>query len=139
MLFPDIEGRTLSLAALRGKVVLLNFWAAWCAPCVEELPSLARLRVCLAEPAFALIALALDRQGRELVEPFLGRLGVRDLPVYLDPTLASMRAVSPRGLPITRILEQDGREIGRLDGAAKWDSDEGAAFVRYFLKRHGGS
>jgi thiol-disulfide isomerase/thioredoxin len=134
--FVDGEGRTRGLEAFRGKLVLLNLWATWCGPCVEEMPALDRLQARLGGNDFTVLALATDRQGKPLVEPFLAKLGVRNLAMYLDTSGNVMRALKARGLPTTLLIDRDGREIGRLEGAATWDSDAAAAFLRYW--RDGG-
>lgn len=131
--FTDAADKPLTLADFKGRVVLLNFWATWCAPCVEEMPSLDRLQAAKGSPDFAVVALALDRQGRPLVEPFLEKLAVKSLPMYIDASSASMRAFNLRGLPTTILLDREGRELGRLEGAAKWDSPEAAAFIAHFI------
>jgi thiol-disulfide isomerase/thioredoxin len=135
--FVDADGKTLSLDDFKGKVVLLNLWATWCAPCVEEMPSLDRLQEKLGGDRFTVLALAMDKQGRPLVEPFLEKLGVKNLPMYLDPSGNATRALKARGLPTTVLIDRDGREIGRLEGSAVWDSVPAAAFLRWH--RDGGA
>jgi thiol-disulfide isomerase/thioredoxin len=132
--FAGGDGKTLTLADFRGRVVLLNLWATWCGPCVEEMPALDRLQARLGGPDFAVVALSVDRQGRSLVEPFLARLGVKNLAMYLDSGNAAMRALKIRGLPTTVLFDRDGREIGRLEGAAAWDSAAAETFIRFHVK-----
>lgn len=131
--FTDATDKKLTLADFKGRFVLLNFWATWCAPCVEEMPALDRLQAAKGGADFAVVALALDRQGRPLVEPFLQKLAVKSLPMYIDASSAAMRAFNLRGLPTTVLLDRDGNELGRLEGPAKWDSPEAAAFLQHFL------
>jgi thiol-disulfide isomerase/thioredoxin len=135
--FVDASGKTLSLDDFKGKVVLLNLWATWCAPCVEEMPALDRLQEKLGGDGFTVLALAMDRQGRPLVEPFLEKLGVKNLPMYLDPSGNATRALKARGLPTTVLIDRDGKEIGRLEGAAAWDSVAAAAFLRFHRDGNG--
>lgn len=118
--FTDIAEKPLTLADFRGKVVLLNYWATWCAPCVEEMPSLERLQAKLAGADFTVLAISVDRQGLSIVQPFLERIGLKGLPIYLDRSGASMRAFTVRGLPTTMIIDRDGNEAGRLEGMAHW-------------------
>jgi thiol-disulfide isomerase/thioredoxin len=131
--FTDAADKKLTLADFKGRVVLLNFWATWCAPCVEEMPALDRLQAAKGSADFMVLALALDRQGKPLVEPFLQKLAVKSLPMYIDASSAAMRAFNLRGLPTTILLDRDGRELGRLEGPAKWDSPEAAAFLQHFI------
>ena len=130
--FVDASGKTLSLDDFKGKVVLLNLWATWCAPCVEEMPALDRLQQALGGDGFMVLALAMDRQGRPLVEPFLEKLGVKNLPMYLDTSGNATRLLKARGLPTTVLIGRDGKELGRLEGSAVWDSAQAASFLRYF-------
>ena len=130
--FVDADGKARSLDDFKGKVVLLNLWATWCGPCVEEMPALDRLQARLGDDGFTVLALAMDKQGRSLVEPFLAKLGVKTLAMYLDTSGNATRALKARGLPTTFLIDREGREIGRLEGAAAWDSDAAAAFLRFW-------
>lgn len=132
--FTGPGGEAMDLDDLRGKVVLLNLWATWCAPCVEEMPALDRLQAQLGGDAFEVVALSLDRGGREQVEPFFGKLGIGSLAVYLDTEGASMKALAPRGLPTSILLDREGREVGRLEGAAEWDSPDALRLIRHFAQ-----
>jgi thiol-disulfide isomerase/thioredoxin len=131
--FTDASGRQLSLADFRGQVVLLNFWATWCVPCVQEMPSLDRLQAKLGSRRFTVLALSVDRQGLEVVKPFLAKTQVQSLPVYLDPPGGSMRAFGVRGLPTTVVIDRDGRDMGRIEGMAPWDTPEAEALVRHYV------
>ncbi len=133
--FTDGEGRRVDLSAFSGKLVLLNLWATWCGPCVKEMPSLDRLQATLGGDAFQVVALSLDRGGRAAVEPFYRKTGVANLALYLDPGSASMQALGLRGLPTTLLVDQEGRELGRVEGAVEWDAPEVVAFLRQHTGR----
>ena len=122
--FQDASGVTRNLAEFRGRVVLINLWATWCAPCITEMPALDRLQARRGGPEFEIVAIALDRQGERLVRPFFDNLALRKLALYLDPSNAASRVFDAKGLPISIFLDRDGREIGRVLGAAEWDSRE---------------
>lgn len=128
--FTDNEGRTLTIADFKGRVVLLNLWATWCGPCVKEMPSLDRLQGALGGDRFQVVALSTDRTAGAAVVPFYARLGIANLAVYLDPKSASLSALGPRGLPTTLLIDPEGREAARLEGGAEWDSPEMLAFLR---------
>ena len=134
--FVDGEGRKTDLSDFAGRTVLLNLWATWCGPCVKEMPSLDRLQATLGGRDFQVVALSVDRGGRDTVEPFFKKLGIQNLEVYLDPPNASMSALGPRGLPTTLLVGPDGQEMGRVEGGVEWDSPEVVAFLR---KQIGGS
>ncbi|AWU97382.1 TlpA family protein disulfide reductase (plasmid) [Azospirillum ramasamyi] len=136
--FIDAEGRRVDLADFKDRVILLNLWATWCGPCVKEMPSLDRLQAQLGGEAFEVVALSLDRGGRAAVEPFYRKTGVEHLRVFLDPASESMKALSLRGLPTTILIDPEGRELGRVEGAVEWDAPEVVAFLRQHLGHGGG-
>jgi thiol-disulfide isomerase/thioredoxin len=120
--FVDGAGAARSLADWRGRVVLVNLWATWCAPCIEEMPALDRIAGRLGGPDFEVLAIAVDRQGETVVRPFLEKLGLSRIALHLDPTNAVVRTLGAPGLPISVLVDREGRELGRVLGAAEWDS-----------------
>jgi thiol-disulfide isomerase/thioredoxin len=131
--FEDAKGAVLTLADFRGKVVLVNFWATWCVPCVKEMPALDRLSKRLAGPDFALVAISEDRGGAAVVEPFLKKLGTDNIGIYVDARGAFARAIGIKGLPTTLLLDRDGNAVGAYVGAAEWDAPEAEALIRHFM------
>lgn len=134
-IFTDAAGRERTLADFRGRVVLVNFWATWCAPCVREMPSLERLQAKLGGPDFTVIALSEDRSGWDKIGPFRDRLGLKALPLYHDVRSAAMFAVKASSLPTTILYDRDGKELGRMSRPAEWDSPDALALIRYFIDR----
>lgn len=128
--FRDAAGKELALADFRGRALVVNFWATWCAPCVEEMPALDRLHAALSADGIEVAAISVDRGGLRQVAPFFEVNGLKHLPVYLDPTGASMRAFAVRGLPTTIVIDRQGRDAGRLEGAAHWDSEPAMRLLR---------
>lgn len=128
--FVDGEERETGLEAFRGKVVLLNFWATWCGPCVRELPSLLRLRENFGEEDFAMIALSQDRNGSQEVVPFLRKHGLEAVPVYYDVDRAVSRDIRVPRMPTTILIDREGREAGRFEGAYDWDGPGAVELVR---------
>lgn len=133
LVFQRLDGSATGLASFRGQAVLLTVWATWCWSCREEMPALARLHRSLEGRPPAVLALSVDRDGAEVVEPLLAQLNVKDLPVYLDPTGASVGRLSISGLPTTILFGPDGCERGRWFGVRAWDQqhmmDEIAALL----------
>jgi thiol-disulfide isomerase/thioredoxin len=129
--FRDGNDQAVSLDDFRGRIVLLNLWATWCAPCIDEMPALERLQTALGGDAFTVVAVSIDRQGRRLVEPFLQRLNLSRLPVYLDPSGAVARSLGVPGLPTSVLIDRDGRELGRISGTAPWDGEAAANLIRF--------
>lgn len=129
----DLEGNLSNLEQYRGKVVLLSFWATWCAPCVAELPSLERLQAKFSSDKFSVIALSIDHGGAEKVGLFLKQHGLENLDA-LDPGGETLRALHANGLPRTYLLDRQGRIIGSLTGPADWDSDAAVALIAHYLE-----
>jgi len=127
--FDDDQGRPRSLADFRGKVVLLNIWATWCPPCRREMPSLDRLQSTLGGPDFEVAALSIDRAGIEVVRKFYAETGIRNLAIYIDSSGKAPRELGTVGVPSTLLIDREGRELGRLAGAAEWDAPEMVAFI----------
>ena len=136
-IFTAEDGTKRSLADFRGKIVLLNFWATWCGPCVREMPSLERLHKKLAGDGFTVLALSEDRKGWDKITPFRKEIGLTVLPLYHDVSSKMMFAAKITGLPTTILIGRDGKELGRLTGPAEWDSDEAVALMRYYIGKKG--
>ena len=131
--FKDADGRPVTLAAFRGRVVLLNFWATWCAPCIREMPSLDRVQAQFEEAGLTVVAVSEDFAGVPVVQPFFERLKLEHLQVYLDVEFALAKALGVRGLPTTLLIDRQGRLVGGLEGPAEWDEDDASALIRYYL------
>jgi thiol-disulfide isomerase/thioredoxin len=122
--FVDGAGRAQTLADFRGKVVLLNVWATWCEPCREEMPTLDRLQARLGGDRFQVVALSVDQQGASIARKFYDEFAIKALPLYVDPTAKAAFTLNAPGLPVTLLVDRNGREIGRHLGAVKWDAPE---------------
>jgi thiol-disulfide isomerase/thioredoxin len=122
--FQDDQGRDLTLANFRGRVVLLNLWATWCAPCRDEMPTLDRLQSRLGGKDFQVIALSIDRKGIEAVKDCYREVGVEKLAIYLDPSGKGTRDLAVPGVPTTLLINREGGEIARKLGEAQWNSPE---------------
>lgn len=131
--FADGEGRPLGLTDFRGRTVLLNVWATWCPPCVKEMPTLDRLQAELGGPGFEVVALSIDRAGPEVVRRFYERTEVEHLALYIDVTGRAANTLGAFGLPLTVLIDAEGRELGRLIGSAEWDTPAMIAFLRGFV------
>ncbi len=119
----------LRLSDWHGRVVLVNFWATWCAPCREEMPTLDRLNADLGGDDFAVLTIATGRNPLPAMEKFFSEAGVSTLPLYRDPKQALAREMAVLGLPVTLILDRQGREVARLLGDAAWDTPEARAVI----------
>ena len=117
----DRTGQTIELSDLRGKPVIVNLWATWCEPCLREMPSLERLQSRLGE-RIAVLAVSEDRGGDKAVEPFIAKLELKSVKIYIDPKSEVGHAFAVRGLPTSVLIDRDGKVLGRVEGAAEWDS-----------------
>jgi thiol-disulfide isomerase/thioredoxin len=130
--FTTRGGETVNLADFKGRTVLVNLWATWCVPCIREMPSLDRLQAKLGNE-LAILAISQDRGGAKLVEPFLQKLDLKALTTYLDPKGEVGHAFGARGLPTSVLIDREGRMVGRLEGAAEWDSPAMTALLRKYI------
>jgi thiol-disulfide isomerase/thioredoxin len=128
--FVDGNGETLSLADFKGKVILLNLWATWCGPCLNEMPTLDRLKAEMASDDFDVIAVSVDKAGVEKSRVFLERTGAEHLALYVDEAMALNFAWNAYSLPTTILIGRDGAEIGRMVGDKDWDSSEVKRLIR---------
>lgn len=133
--FQDDAGRPRSLADFRGKLVLLNLWATWCAPCREEMPALDRLQAQLGDHDFEVLALSIDQNGTDQVRKFFAEVGINSLQIYIDPKARAGFTLGVAGIPTSLLIDGAGRVFGRHTGIAKWDSPEIVASLRGRLNR----
>mgnify|MGYP002816644940 CR=1 FL=1 len=133
----DAAGKNLTLADFSGKVVMVNYWASWCPPCIRELPSIDRLQASLGGDNFTVVAINIDRGGKPIARRMAKRLKIKHLALYLDRESKSARSLGVRSMPTTFIFDRKGREVGKLEGGAEWDEKEAVALVKYFINNPG--
>lgn len=125
--FQDPDGDPASLADFRGKPLLLNLWATWCAPCVAEMPTLNALAA--REPGLQVVAVSQDLQGREKVDSFFAERDLRMLEPYLDSEMSLMTTAEVDTLPTTILYDADGKEVWRMTGMEDWQGKRAAALI----------
>ena len=128
--FKDAGGGALTLDKWKGRVVLINLWATWCAPCRKEMPTLADLQKQLGSEDFEVVAVSVDRKGIEASSAYLKETGADALGLYVDDTTKSLDDLQGLGLPLTVLVDRKGNEIGRLLGPAEWNSAEAIALIK---------
>jgi thiol-disulfide isomerase/thioredoxin len=135
--FNDSTGASIGLDRFKGKVVLLNLWATWCAPCRKEMPALDRLEAEKGGADFVVVPLSLDFGGADKPQKFLKDIGAQKLQLFHDPAgkvLPALKSVGRgTGLPTTLILDRAGCEIGYLPGPAEWASDDAKRLIEAAL------
>ena len=119
----DLDGKTHDLSDLKGKVVVVNFWATWCPPCRREMPSLERLRQHLADKGLAAVAVDVGEDA-DTVFSFTGQLDpAPGFPLLLDKDSVAMQRWKVRGLPTTFVVDTQGRVIYRAVGGREFDHE----------------
>jgi thiol-disulfide isomerase/thioredoxin len=121
--FVDASGQPVPIESFRGRTVILNLWAPWCAPCLQEMPSLDRLAARLPDKDFAVVAVTKDPVGDSPSKEMFGRMALKRLKLYLDPQGKLEPEIGARGFPTTLILGRDGAPLAYREGAADWDSE----------------
>lgn len=129
----DENDAVRSLSEFEGRWVLLNFWATWCAPCRHEMPSLDRLEAEIGGGDFAVIPVATGRNPLPGIRKFFDETDIAHLPILRDPGQKLSREMGVLGLPVTAILDPEGREIARLTGDAEWDSESAKAILQLLI------
>lgn len=135
--FVDGAGHPVSLADYRGKVVLLNVWATWCPPCVEEMPTLNKLQARLGGRDFAVLALSVDRGGAYAVQSFYQENFIDRLAVDVDSSAGALDALQVMGTPTTILVDRQGRELARTLGPENWDQPSVVAQIRSYMAARG--
>jgi thiol-disulfide isomerase/thioredoxin len=133
-------GSLIDFAALAGRVVIVNFWATWCAPCVSEMPALDRLAASLRGAPVEVLPIAMDASGKAGVAAFYAKYDLTHLPVYVD----SDQQVGHLGhggqwddlfplvaLPTTFLIDPHGYVVGYVPGAAQWDSTQAKGLIAW--------
>jgi len=133
------DAGTTTLEAWRGKYVLLNFWATWCAPCRKEMPQLDALQKQFGGSEFEVLTIATGRNSPDAINRFFEEAGIQNLPRHQDPKQGLASQMGIFGLPITVILDPEGQEIARLRGDADWSSDSAKAIVKALVDDRAGS
>jgi peroxiredoxin len=130
----NLAGQEVKLADLRGKVVLVNFWATWCPPCREEIPSMERLNRAMAGKPFQMLAISIDEGGKEAVESLFKKAGVT-LPTLLDPDQKTGKRYGITGVPETFIVDKKGVILKKVVGPLDWSDPMVAEFLVNAMKQ----
>jgi thiol-disulfide isomerase/thioredoxin len=129
----DGKGQPADMAPYRGKVLLVNLWATWCAPCIKELPSLGTLQQELGGDAFQVVTIAIDERDPAKIEPFLAKHGGASLPVLIDRDRTIEKVAKVIALPTSFLVDREGKVKAMVTGDACWNSGTALAAVKAFI------
>lgn len=129
----SLNGKQLNLSDLKGKVVLLNFWATWCPPCREEIPSMMKLNNAMAGKPFQMVAVSIDEGGQPAIESFFKTSGF-NLPAYTDPDSRAAKAYGITGVPETFVIDKNGVLLKKVIGPMAWDSPDVLSYLEGLTK-----
>ena len=126
--FLHADGSELRLSDYRGKVVVLNFWATWCAPCRKEMPSLDKLALAMQGRNLLVLTVATGPNPVPAITAFIAETDLKNITFLRDPTSQMARAMGVMALPVTLLINPQGQEVGRLIGDADWAAPNAIAF-----------
>ncbi len=132
--FLDTKDNVRHFTDFGDKVLLVNFWATWCAPCIREMPALDQLQQEMGSENFQVIAISQDFKGAAKAEPFLReKLGLKNLDLFLDSKLKLGKSLNVAGLPTTFAIDKAGKIVGAYTGPAEWNSPDAKALIQYLI------
>lgn len=132
--FPDLTGKEVSLSDHRGKVVVLNIWATWCSPCIDEMPSIEKLYTKFKGEHFEILAVSIDTEGSKVVAPFMKRLNLT-FPALLDKKGKIRILYGATGVPESFIIDKNGILLERIIGPIDWATQDVFRFFENLIQR----
>jgi peroxiredoxin len=130
----DLTGEKVELGQFKGKVIFLNFWATWCSPCKEEMPSMEVLYQQFKEKNFILLTISVDYGGLKPVQEFINTYHYT-FPVLLDPKCKTLNLFQVKGIPTTFIIDKKGRIVGKAVGPRDWKSPEVISLINLLIEK----
>jgi thiol-disulfide isomerase/thioredoxin len=124
VIFKDINQKNVNLADFKGKLVILNFWATWCAPCKEEMPSLDGLQSNSNLSNLKIFPINIGKEDTSKSEFFFKKLNIRNLNIYFDAPITLAKKLSLRGIPTTILFNKQGEEFARIIGSIDFNDEE---------------
>ncbi len=124
VIFMDINQKNVNLDDFRGKLIILNFWATWCAPCKEEMPSLDSLQSNSKLSNLKIFPINIGQEDIYKSESFFKKLDIKNLNIYIDAPITLAKKFSLRGIPTSIILNKEGKEFARIIGSINFNDEE---------------
>lgn len=133
--FQDESGNEVSFSDYKGKVILVNFWATWCAPCIREMPDLNNLQNDLGGENFEVVLISENQDGIESSLKFIKDNNISNLTTHIDDNRNVARTLKTKALPTSILIDADGFEVGRLIGPAEWNSGDAKALINFVISK----
>jgi peroxiredoxin len=130
----DLNGKKSDLKQYRGKVVFLNFWATWCGPCKEEMPSMEKLYSQFKDKDFVFLTISVDYAGIKPVKDFIEKHRYT-FPVLIDPKGETLDLFEVKGIPTTFLIDKKGIIVGKAVGPKDWKRSEVVSIINFFLEK----
>lgn len=127
--FQDEHNIIHNLSDYKGKVVLLNFWATWCEPCIHEMPALGKLAKFMADKNVSVLPISIDAKGASIVQEFYKKQKITNLPIYTDAKWDAFKAYKLQALPTTLIIDKRGQVVAKIMGEIDWNSQENKDYL----------
>lgn len=133
--FYDKDGNEKTFSDYKGKVILVNFWATWCAPCIKEMPDLNELQKSLGSDKFEVVLISENQDGIESSIEFLENNNISHLDTHIDNKRKVARTLQSNALPTSILIDAEGYEVGKLVGPAEWNSGDAQTLINYFISK----
>jgi thiol-disulfide isomerase/thioredoxin len=132
VIFKDINQGNIDLANFKGKLIVINFWATWCVPCREEMPSLDLLQSDKRLNNLKVFPINIGNEDLIKSESFFKELNIKNLDIYFDPTVSLVKKFALRGVPTTILLDKEGKEFARILGSIDFSDEKFINWLSYY-------
>jgi len=132
IIFEDFSGNEVKLNDYYGDIILINFWATWCKPCKDEMPSLDRLSMNKNFEYLTIFAINIEKPNKKKAEIFFNEIGIRNIKIFFDKNLNFVKEMNLRGVPTTVLINREGKEFSRILGSVDFEDEE---FTKWLLKQ----
>ena len=132
VIFKDINQKDVNLDDFKGKLIILNFWATWCAPCKEEMPSLDDLQSNSNFDNLKILPINIGQESISKSEFFFKELNIKNLDIYFDAPITLAKKFSLRGVPTTILFNREGREFARIMGSIDFNDKEFISWLKFY-------
>ena len=132
VIFMDINEKKVNLDDFKGKLLILNFWATWCAPCKEEMPSLDALQSNTKLNNLRILPINIGQEDVKKSESFFKELDIKNLNIYFDGPITLAKKFSLRGVPTTIFFNKEGKEFARIIGSIDFNDEEFIDWLKFY-------